>query len=303
MKIKSLLIALIFAIIPSELLADFNPTAYYTVDEQPMEATDVINDAQAPLFVTFKANPSNLDEGVTPSYEWRFTKEGSEEPFMIRYEEETSFEFVESGSTKVSLYVAYSDSTDAKLISTIKVSISISLLEMPNAFSPNGDGINDIYKAKENHKSIINFHAYIFNRWGQKLYDWTDLNGGWDGTVDQTDLAHDLLYLVGLQVTDEVDGDTLVGIFPQLLGQLLYPVFTAAVHTCPDGGPDIFCIVHLGGGTEQNVLGVATCLDGRLPDILFDSQNIFCNRHADFLFSLSLRASRHTGVAISFKLC
>jgi len=196
MKIKSLLIALIFAIIPSELLADFNPTAYYTVDEQPMEATDVINDAQAPLFVTFKANPSNLDEGVTPSYEWRFTKEGSEEPFMIRYEEETSFEFVESGSTKVSLYVAYSDSTDAELISTIKVSISISLLEMPNAFSPNGDGINDIYKAKENHKSIIDFHAYIFNRWGQKLYDWTDLNGGWDGTYKGKEVAAGVYFVL-----------------------------------------------------------------------------------------------------------
>ena len=52
---------------------------------------------------------------------------------------------------------------------------------MPNAFSPNGDGINDIYKAKDGHRSIIEFHGYIFNRWGQKLFEWTDVNGGWNG--------------------------------------------------------------------------------------------------------------------------
>lgn len=57
-----------------------------------------------------------------------------------------------------------------------------SILNMPNAFSPNGDGMNDIYKAKSDYRNITEFHAYIFNRWGQKLYDWTDIAGGWDGT-------------------------------------------------------------------------------------------------------------------------
>ena len=181
MRIRQRLVIVLVALLPECLWAGFNPTAYYTVDGVDMETTDVINDAQAPLAVTFKANPSDLGE-MTPSYEWRFTKEGSDATFMVRYEEETSYEFTESGSTSVSLYVAYSDTTEAELIATIKVSVSTSILEMPNAFSPNGDGINDVYKAKENHKSIIEFHAYIFNRWGQKLYDWTDIDGGWDGT-------------------------------------------------------------------------------------------------------------------------
>lgn len=172
------------ALLPAKIWADFTPTAYYTVDGEALEAIDMINDAQAPLSVTFKANPSNLAAGVTPSYEWRFTKEGIAEPYIVRYDEETTYEFTESGSTNVSLYVAYNDSTDAELIATIRVSISTSILEMPNAFSPNGDGINDIYKAKDTHKSIVDFHAYIFNRWGQKLFEWTDINSGWDGTYN-----------------------------------------------------------------------------------------------------------------------
>lgn len=195
MKKLYYLIVLILALQPSKLLADFNPTAYYIVEGELLETTDMINDAQAPLTVTFKANPSNLDN-ITPSYEWRFTKEGDKEPFMVRYEEETTFEFVESGSTSVALYVTYNDSTDAELISTIKVSISISLLEMPNAFSPNGDGINDIYKAKENHKSIVEFHAYIFNRWGQKIHDWTDINEGWDGTYKGKQVAAGVYFVL-----------------------------------------------------------------------------------------------------------
>ena len=58
----------------------------------------------------------------------------------------------------------------------------VSSLLMPNAFSPNGDGINDIYKPKSGYQNITEFHAYIFNRWGQKLFEWTDPATGWDGT-------------------------------------------------------------------------------------------------------------------------
>lgn len=56
-----------------------------------------------------------------------------------------------------------------------------SRLEMPNAFSPNGDGVNDTYRPK-NYQNIVEFKAMIFNRWGQCLYVWTDVTGEWDGT-------------------------------------------------------------------------------------------------------------------------
>lgn len=168
-------------LLPVTAKADFNPTAYYTVDGEETEETEAIVDAQAPLKVTFRANPSDIEEGVMPAYEWRFVREGQTDAYIVRYEENTEYEFIQSGSTTVSLYVSY-DGNEPELAGSIRVSISTSLLEMPNAFSPNGDGINDIYKAKDNHRSIIDFKAYIFNRWGQKLYEWTDIDGGWDGT-------------------------------------------------------------------------------------------------------------------------
>ena len=54
-------------------------------------------------------------------------------------------------------------------------------LYIPNAFTPNNDGINDQFKIMSfvNYK-IINFE--IFNRWGEMVYRSTDNFGSWDGT-------------------------------------------------------------------------------------------------------------------------
>ena len=140
---KKLLFTLIIACFwPLIVLADFNPTAYYTIDGEEMESTDMIADAQAPLTVRFAANPTETEGDV--GYEWRFTREGEEKPFMTRYEETTTYEFKQSGMTKVELYVTMAGYDEAELTATFSISITNSMLEMPNAFSPNGDGVNDI---------------------------------------------------------------------------------------------------------------------------------------------------------------
>ena len=51
--------------------------------------------------------------------------------------------------------------------------------EVPNIFTPNGDGKNDIFSV--NQLSAKMFTAQIYNRWGRKVYEWTDPKGGWDG--------------------------------------------------------------------------------------------------------------------------
>jgi gliding motility-associated-like protein len=50
---------------------------------------------------------------------------------------------------------------------------------VPNVFTPNGDGINDVLMITA--KGLGTVNAQIFNRWGQKEYEWNTLNGGWDG--------------------------------------------------------------------------------------------------------------------------
>lgn len=52
---------------------------------------------------------------------------------------------------------------------------------MHNAFSPNGDGINDSFTFEDNN-AILSFKIKVFNRWGALVYDWSDPNFKWRGT-------------------------------------------------------------------------------------------------------------------------
>ena len=67
----------------------------------------------------------------------------------------------------------------------VSISNSVSVekpyaLYSPNAFSPDGDGINDFFKVSG--QGMIDFVIQIYNRWGQMVYKSTDLSQGWDGT-------------------------------------------------------------------------------------------------------------------------
>lgn len=54
------------------------------------------------------------------------------------------------------------------------------LVYVPNIFSPNGDGNNDIFYVRG--KGIKSFSIIIYNRWGEKVFESTGLDNGWDGT-------------------------------------------------------------------------------------------------------------------------
>lgn len=159
-----------------------NPTMTFT-DEDGMTVEDTQYDGSAPFIATFSANPENLGE-YTPLYEWRFTRSGEEAPFLTRYEESTEYSFTQSGSYSIELLISFVVGTDTiafEMDEPFSVTISESKLEVPNAFTPNDDGINDILRVKEGYTSIISFKAQVFSRWGKKLYEWTDIAGGWDG--------------------------------------------------------------------------------------------------------------------------
>ncbi len=53
---------------------------------------------------------------------------------------------------------------------------------LPNAFSPNNDGVNDVFRPKS--AGLILFNMLVYNRWGQLLSQVTDHRRGWDGTCN-----------------------------------------------------------------------------------------------------------------------
>lgn len=50
----------------------------------------------------------------------------------------------------------------------------------PNAFTPNGDGVNDLFLLQGIH--VREFTIQVFSRWGMKVYESSNLEEGWDGT-------------------------------------------------------------------------------------------------------------------------
>jgi len=58
------------------------------------------------------------------------------------------------------------------------------ILWVPNAFTPDGDGINDTFFAVPSKDNITDFTMLIFNRWGAQLWEGHDITIGWDGIYD-----------------------------------------------------------------------------------------------------------------------
>lgn len=82
-------------------------------------------------------------------------------------------------------------------------------LAIPEAFSPNGDGINDRFTVDFLGEQYPNFTIEIFNRWGQKVFKGNASNGMWDGTSSEGSLGSDVVPVgVYFYVLEYNDGET-----------------------------------------------------------------------------------------------
>lgn len=72
---------------------------------------------------------------------------------------------------------------------------------IPNSFTPNGDGINDVFYLKGH--GVDFFELKIYDRWGEQLFKTNDLNSGWDGTFKGESLSNGVfVYIVSGQLLD-----------------------------------------------------------------------------------------------------
>lgn len=51
----------------------------------------------------------------------------------------------------------------------------------PTAFTPNGDGLNDIFQPVVDYERVRKFSMVIYNHWGQLIFETTNPAEGWDG--------------------------------------------------------------------------------------------------------------------------
>ncbi len=78
-------------------------------------------------------------------------------------------------------------------------------IEVPTAFSPNGDGKNDVLWVRGN--GIETLYFVVYNRWGQKVFEANDVSQGWDGNHKGTPVeAEALAYML---TATFIDGSTI----------------------------------------------------------------------------------------------
>jgi len=156
---------------------------------------------------------TNLSEGGT-AYEWIFGDGNT-----ITTYDTASFEFLyaDSGTFTLTL-IAYNDVTGCTDTMVLENGIYVeptSFINVPNVFTPNGDGINDMFPIDPTGnnffpfeiRNIYDFRGEIYNRWGEKVYQWTQPLAGWDGrSTSGLELNNGTYYFV---ITAKgVDGDS-----------------------------------------------------------------------------------------------
>jgi len=125
----------------------------------PVPSIDIGNDT------IFTGNQITLDAG--PGFALYLWQDGSTNQ---------TYEATRPGDFAVQV----TDENGCKASDEIQLS-SIYTITVPNAFTPNGDGINDIFKPVMITEIFSTYSLMIFNRWGEKIFETNDPATGWAG--------------------------------------------------------------------------------------------------------------------------
>lgn len=100
-------------------------------------------------------------------------------------------------------YVTWADYTITQIVTntfgcsdTTYRNISVNpqlLFYIPNAFTPDGNGNNDVFRPSFYGSNVLQYEFTIFDRWGKIVFTTTDAEGGWDGSIKGA-LAQDGVY-------------------------------------------------------------------------------------------------------------
>lgn len=180
---------------------------FSAVDASGTEEKDLTSfEGSAPIEVTLTAAATYCELVGA----WRVWHEGGsiDVPDIEHYENPTTVTLANRGVDSLAFvgYALYNNGVDTLWLDrdnywwqegtkAMWVKSYESRLAFPNAFSPNGDMVNDIYKAKQDNRSIVEFHAAIYSRWGVKLYEWDNVSGGWDGTYGGSPVKDGVYFL------------------------------------------------------------------------------------------------------------
>lgn len=130
---------------------------------QPNPTVELGSDTLICLGETINLSPKNISDGIV-SYSW---STGTEDRSIL---------VTEGGAYALTV----TDSLGCESWDDIHVQDCGVSLFIPNAFTPNSDGVNDIFKVEG--YGFTEFELTVYNRWGETVFVSTQVENGWDGT-------------------------------------------------------------------------------------------------------------------------
>jgi gliding motility-associated-like protein len=179
-----------------------NSSAIATIEERPYARFSVTPQRVSSLDATVTINDASI---AATNWFWDFG-DSTVSPFAVpgthTYKDTGTYTI----KLKVSTGVACSDITSQN----VRVYLPFTLF-IPTAFSPNNDGVNDVFTPKGDGITLSEYNMTIYDRWGNKIFYSNDINKGWDGTVNggSTIVPIDTYAYVINLVADE-DGKTYI---------------------------------------------------------------------------------------------
>lgn len=169
------------------------PTAEFAYSPQPL------------VLGTTNVNMLATGSGDVVAWNWTF---GDLPPFTSTLQEPLVDVPQEPGAYPVELTVtnAYGcqDTVQGRLLVVAEV-----LLDVPNVFSPNGDGVNDHFTPLLVTNSPTNWRVY--NRWGQEVYNASSLVPGWNGKMNGLEAPEGTYYWIVERNENADPGRTMTG--------------------------------------------------------------------------------------------
>lgn len=113
------------------------------------------------------------------------------------FEQNVSHYFSDVGEFKVKLIVE----NISGCVDSTEQTIVVNPFWLPNAFTPNSDGRNEVFFDPGFNMDYSGFKLRIFNRWGEMLYQTDSPGKPWDGSDGHGGIAPQVTYVYSLVVT------------------------------------------------------------------------------------------------------
>jgi gliding motility-associated-like protein len=182
-------------VFPVQLVARFRAcpdvTAANSVTVHPLPLVDLGPDS----FICLQGKPVTLynrAENIPGSYHFEWSTGAASESIEVRHH----------GAYSLTLTNVFGCTTSESVM--VKKDCYI---DIPNAFTPNGDGINDYFFPRQMLAGrLTQFSMRVFNRWGQVVFETKNTNGrGWDGRFnDQPQPAGVYVYLIEAAIAGHI---------------------------------------------------------------------------------------------------